>query len=1094
MTAAGADKLLILKKQKIDEAQSDNRIIQRGLTPDRYRPDDLQLKRKHPWSLPTEALADNAQHTIKVLVLRYDFQEEIPDDPNTTGRGVMNLADLPATPADSQAYLDSVGHFIDPPPHDSAYFHAHLRALSMYWEKVSEGKINLSWDIFPPGKNSRYQLPHPMSYYGKCPFDSVVFGLERFFIDCIHLADSVSPEISFSNYEAFFLFHAGSDRQNDVGFPETCSDLFTGFIHYYPDPARGFDTLWVDSGTHFVETALLMPETASQDNRATALNAVLAHEFGHQLGLVDLYRTDNFMSQLGDFALMDNNGFGTGIETPWRVGRVFGAMPLYASAWSRAYLGYVEVHDFRQGSDIRTVAAEVVSSGIKIARIPISENEYYLIENRMQLIDPGDTILWLDSTSGVILGPGNENHEFTGDYDFLMPGSGLLIFHVDERVAGLDYDGDGMNNFDDNDLQSDPNRPFIRLVEADGLVNFGGYYRSGYGSEKDMFRDDRNNSFTPNTNPPAIDNSGNNTRIRITNITRDTVIIGDKPQLLDSVILFDLETDKLATGFPVRAGQPIFGLSPVVDDLDRDGTDELIVVSGRDLLVFTTTGENFLRKVTGCESCPVFYDTAKATVHSDTSSVQVHALPLYARVSDNITASPVVGDFSGHVENYVAIGYPVSSSHGQVNVYRPRDVRADGQADILTNFSTLGVPIALSFGDVLWVLTNGGKIYRKTRASDTLVNAVYTCPNEEYHGICRIGQALVLMAGDEEETRLYYFNDRPQDTISFSLSSYYNLGPILVDVEHDSRPEIAAFSPEGRAVLVTVDNAYQEHPSFSVLREVETGFHVTTNPIAGDVDNDGYPDIIIGGTNAIYAFNQELILKTGFPIEINDRFPDDEVIAAPVMADIEKGGQPEVVFPTFVGNVYSFGSELSYGFPLSGGEQVRGSDSTGWSGGYFGAGSPVVFSDSTGGKLGYLGADGWFYAWDVDQDSTTDYWPMGGHDPAGTYAFDQSQLSEPRAYTDLFPKERFYNWPNPVTEGRTRIRYFLGKDAQRVEMKIYDLSGQEIDVLTGSTSGGTDNECTWNCADVTPGVYRCVIEVDFGGQTEKAFTDIAVIR
>jgi M6 family metalloprotease-like protein len=1087
MTAAGADKLLILKKQKVDEAQSDNRIIQRGLTPDRYRPDDLQLKRKHPWSLPTEALADNAQHTIKVLVLRYDFQEEVPDDPNTTGRGVMNLADLPATPADSQAYLDSVGHFIDPPPHDSAYFHAHLRALNMYWEKVSEGKINLSWDIFPPGKNSRYQLPHPMSYYGKCPFDSVVFGLERFFIDCIHLADSMSPEISFSNYEAFFLFHAGADRQNDLGFPETCSDLFTGFIHYYPDPERGFDTLWVDSGTHFVETALLMPETASQDNRATALNAVIAHEFGHQLGLVDLYRTDNFMSQLGDFALMDNNGFGTGIETPWRVGRVFGAMPLYPSAWSRAYLGYVEVHDFRQGSDIRTVAAEVVSSGIKIARIPISENEYYLIENRMQLIDPGDTILWLDSTSNVILGPGNENHEFTGDYDFLMPGSGLLIFHVDEGVAGLDYDGDGMNNFDDNDLQRDPDRRFVRLVEADGLVNFGGYYRSGYGRAEDMFRDDRNNSFTPNTNPPAIDNSGNNTHVYVTNITRDTAAIGT---LLDSVILFDLETDKLATGFPVRAGQPIFGLSPVADDLDRDGTDELIAVSGRNLLIFTTTGLNFLREYTGCTTCPIFYDTSEASVYP--APGRLHALPLYARVNSNITAGPVTGDFGdSQSTKYVAIGFPTDIANGRVYFYELADNNLNGLADSVWWFITDGYPIALSFGEIFYALTSHGAIYMK----NTLVGPhilIGTAVNDQYHGLCRIGSSLLLLAGDSVETNLYYFS--ALDSGSFSLGNhYYNFGPILVDVNRDSLPEVCAFSPEGRGILVTVDTS-GNNVSFSVLREVETGFHVTTNPVAGDIDNDGYPDIIIGGTNAIYAFNQELILKTNFPILVNDRFLDDDVIATPVVADIEKGGQPEVVFPTFVGNVYSFGSGLSYGFPLSGGEQVRGSDSTGWSGGYFGAGSPVIFSDSTGGKLGYLGADGWFYAWDVDLDTTTNYWPMVGHDPSGTFAFDQSQSSEPKIYTDILPEERFYNWPNPVTEGFTRIRYFLGKDARRVDMKIYDLSGQEIDVLAGPTSGGTDHECAWNCANVTPGVYRCVIEVNFGGHTETAFTDIAVIR
>jgi M6 family metalloprotease-like protein len=1071
------DKLLIGQKQKSKDVPGDNRIIQRGLAPDRYDPGEDSVERKSPWSLPKQALADDFQQTINILVLRFSFQEESPDDPNSTGNGLMNLSNPLANPIDSAAYFDTVGHLVDPPPHNSTYFDAHMQALSRYWEFVSEGKITLSWDIFPPGDDAAYQLPHPMSYYGKCPFDSVVFGLEQYFIDCIQLADTTSPEIVFSNYESVFLFHAGSDRQNDIGFPETCSDLFSGFIRYYADPDRGRDTLWVDNGTDTVWTALILPETCCQDNRATALNAVVAHEFGHQLGLVDLYSTRTMMSQLGDFALMDNNGFGTGIEfTGYTVGRVFGAIPLYPCAWSRAYLGYVEVYDFRQGSDVRVVAAEVISGGIKIARVPISENEYYLIENRLIDTDEQPTAMLVDSATYVFQGPVNYNREFTGEYDFLMPGSGLLIFHVDEGVAGLDYDDDGMNNFDDNDLQWDYDRKFITLIEADGLVNFGGFYRAGFGSEQDMFRDDRNNSFTPNTNPRTIDNSGNNTHIYITDITRDTTFFGGIPSLLDSVVLFDLETEKLAAGFPVRAGYPSYGLSPLTDDIDGDGTAEVIAVSGMNLLVFTTSGENFLRKVTGCETCPVYYDTSISSVYPEPG--RPHPLPLYARISDTITAGPVTGNFdTADTTKLVAIGFP-SVTGARIQIYRPTDLDSNGQADRASSVEMLsaGAPIALSFGEVLYILTDRGMVFRKDQLL-TPPLPVGTIDANEYHGLCRIADRLLLMAGDSDQTMLYCLNSNVTD--SFALGDYYSFGPILVDVNRDDRPEVVAFSPEGQAILVTVDTT-GGLSSFSVLCEKETDFHITTNPIAGDVDSDGYPDIIIGGTNAIYAFNYELTLITDFPIEVNDRFQYDDVIAAPVIADIQKGGPPEIIFPTFVGNVYSFGLDMSYGFPLSGGERE--------------AGSPVIFPDSTGGKLGYLGADGWFYAWDVDLDSTTNFWPMGGHDPEGTFAFDQSKLSDPQQFTVLLPKERFYNYPNPVVDGSTVIRYFLGQEAANVEIKIYDLSGVEIADMTGSTTGGLDNERTWNCSDVTPGVYRCMIEVDFGGRTETAFTDIAIIR
>lgn len=198
------------------------------------------------------------------------------------------------------------------------------------------------------------------------------------------------------------------------------------------------------------------------------------------------------------------------------------------------------------------------------------------------------------------------------------------------------------------------------------------------------------------------------------------------------------------------------------------------------------------------------------------------------------------------------------------------------------------------------------------------------------------------------------------------------------------------------------------------------------------------------------------------------------------MADIQKGEPAELIFPTLVGNIYSFGLDKSYGFPLSAGE--------------FGYGSPVIFSDTTGGKLGYLGADGWFYAWHVDFDSALNYWPMGGHDPHGSFSFDQTKLTATGTYAELFPEERFYNYPNPVVDGWTTIRYFLGEEAVRVSLSIYDLSGVKVTDMTGPTSGGIDNEFTWHCSDITPGVYRCMIEVDFGGRTESAFTDIAIIR
>jgi M6 family metalloprotease-like protein len=1072
LSVTAGDKVLTGTRVPIPAVKGNSVVRQRCLTPQIPEKINRQLKRARPWSLPNQALAATTSDTLNVLVLRFNFQYETVDDPNTTGRGWMNLANPLASFADSAAYYDSIGHWIDPPPHNRAYFNAQMTALNRYWNWVSEGKIALKWDVYPQASDSVYQLPYPMRHYGLC--DSVIVGLERYFEDCIHLADSLPlidpnhPEIDFTKYDAIILFHAGADRQNDIGFPTTCSDLFTGYIKFG-------DSIPVNDSAKYVRTALLMPETASQDNRATALNAVIAHEFGHELGLVDLYNTSNFFSQLGDFSLMDDNGFGTGIDFSFKVGNVFGAIPIYPDAWSRAYLGYVPVVDFRKGTDLRLVAAEVASTGIQIARVPISENQYYLIENRNQQITGKATYVLADAATGVIQGPINPDRQFTGEYDYLIPGSGMLIYLVDEGVASLDYNDDGTNNFEDNQLQWDPKRKFITLIEGDGIVNFGGNYLLGYGKAEDMYREDRNHALTPNSNPQALDNFGNDTRVYITNIRRDTIVPvgGTEAILTDSVMRFDVETDKLVAGFPIRVGYPKFGLSPVADDLLGNGHKEIIVASGQYLTVFDSAGENFLKNITGCTSCPEFLDSAFSSTNPGTP----HLLPLYLKAQADITAGPVTGNFGDTAALGKHLLIAVGDAARHVYLCDNTDIDANGQADFVgTTVVTKGAPIALSFGRILWALDDQGDVYWLTSLNG--VKDSVRLNNTEYHGIGRVGiSRLAMVAGDSLTTKIYVI-DTAATVDSFAVAGRYNFGPVTADMNNDGRPEIVLFTSNGEGIYVTLDTS-AVHTTFSVLAHTSTGYRITANPIATDIDLDGRPDIVVAGINTLYAFDQRLVLKSDYPRQIDDRSPNADVIAAPITGEIDKLGTPEIVFPNETGSIHAISQAEAAGFPLNGGVK--------------GAGSCLILVDSSGGKLGYVGADGWFYLWHIDTDSTRNAWPMGGHDPSGSFTLTQHQIGNPQEYSDLFPKAQFFNYPNPVTNGTANFRYQLGKAADRVVLTVFDLSGRKVTELQGSTFVG-ENQQAWDCGAVTPGVYRCRIEVDFGGDTRTAFTDVAVIR
>ncbi len=637
-------------------------------------------------------------------------------------------------------------------------------------------------------------------------------------------------------------------------------------------------------------------------------------------------------------------------------------------------------------------------------------------------------------------------------------------------------------------------RKFISLVEADGIVHFGGNYYAGYGDQGDFYRDDQAHAFTPNSNPQTIDNTGNQTHFYVENIGRLPIPGGHDRQHAT----FDFSPDLQVKGFPVRAGFPQLSLAPIADDLDGDGTDEIIMAAGRYLSVMTSSGENFVRSKYPCPACPLVYDTVPSSVNvgSSDNPAAVQPVPVYDVVPILITAGPVTGSLnSSDTTKLVAVGYPhaVIPGAGWVTLYEPLDENGNARADKLDSLGTQGLPVALSFGDsILYALTETGYVHRWAVAANVRTSGALP-QRDLYRGVCRLGNDLVVIACDtaadasDDSTWIYLVTKtEPNSYLSIfsdSLAGLYVWGPVAADMNLDGNYEIAAFTPTGEAILITV-NRSGATPSFSVLSHRETDHMILSQPSAGDIDLDGYPEIVVGGLNELLAFNADLIYKTDFPLMVDDRFPDANIIASPMIADIGSAHRPAVVAPSSRGNFYSFEPGLSFGFPLSSGEQRQPLSGT----------TSVLFRDSTGGKLGWLGGDGWFYAWEVNADSTTNFWPMNGGGPGGTFALNTGKLPDVTPGSTVFDDARFYNYPNPVRGDETTIRYYLGDDANSVTLNIFDLSGRRVAQLEGKTRGGTDNEVIWNCSSVATGVYRCVIKVNFAGDSKTAFTDIAVIK
>ncbi len=1032
----------------------------------------LRLERERPWSLPKRSLASQAPvGPIKVLCIRVSFPVENPDDPNTTGQGNMDYRD-------SVAFKEDNGHTIDSSPHDSIYFDRHMRALDTYYGFVSRGKVQLTWDIFPPGDTMTYVAPRPMAYYGNP--DSVESRLTEFFVDCFNLADSASPEIVFSDYQATILFHAGSDRQNDIGFPPTVNDLFTGFI-------KSGTSVIVDSNDPEPETTItttmFIPEQGSQDSRSTALNAVMAHEFGHQLGLVDLYSTRNLFTQLGDFALMDNNGFGVGIDFGFqKVFQTFGAIPVYMSAWSRAFLGFDEVVELPPGTSLAIAAAALDTANVaRIVKIPISNYEYFLIENRQQQVKiSGQIGAKTDSTRNVILGPARQTSinpddpsVLSGEYDFLLPGNGLLIYHVDESVAFGDADNDGLPNFQDNDLQWDASQRFVSLVEADGFVDLGGNFFKGTGNANDYWNPTTFNSLTPNTNPSTHSFTGANSHISISI---------DTSSLRDHNIFISGGNSQLVDSFPIWVGYNVNNLSPISYDIDTAlAGEEIITAVGDKLLItdrFGGPGWQFASPLV--KSLISFTEIITNFIGGDTSAPALPdtlSINLFAKLPGNISCDPVVGALNDTEFVAVAVADTIYAY-----AFIDSDPFDGPKPDLLWRFAcgdTVRQIIYNTADSALYGLTDMSLCRFDSLAdiSGTVV-ALPGIPN----GACNINEATVALTSNGGTSQLFYARGATQET--YNLGAAYVFGPLASDMNRDGTPEVVVTSALGEFLVISVDTG-NTTPTFTEFARHDLSKNITTAPILTDLDGDGFPDIVVLTDGELTVLNRELFNLTGFPQEIDRDFPQSVANVPGLALDADGDGDVEVVFGAEVndslsGNLFAIGLDKPFGFPLPGGGSLKG--------------APVLIRDAVGASLAYVGSDGFLYRWKTNDDTSGAVWRMAGYDAARSSYFPSESLTPVVAQSGGIAENSVYCYPNPATGSQATLRYTLGRDAQSVAINIYDMTGELVDKYDGSGVGGFANEVSINCGQFAPGVYRVMIEVMFSTGSEKTFTDLAVVR
>jgi immune inhibitor A len=199
--------------------------------------------------------------------------------------------------------------------------------------------------------------------------------------------------------------------------------------------------------------------TEPEDGRV----GVFSHEFGHVLGLPDLYDTSYRSSGVGNWCLMGGGSWGGGGNTPTRM-----------SCWCLSQLGWIKPKVVKAASALTLSTLEADPSACyRLWTGGKTGTEYFLVENRQP----------------------------TGR-DVSVPGSGLAVWHIDETQTG----------------NTNPLAYEVGLVQADGKrdLEFG----RNQGDAGDLFPGSAGvKAISDSSTPSTRANDGTATGVALSSIT-----------------------------------------------------------------------------------------------------------------------------------------------------------------------------------------------------------------------------------------------------------------------------------------------------------------------------------------------------------------------------------------------------------------------------------------------------------------------------------------------------------------------------------------------------------------------------------------------
>lgn len=966
--------------------------------------------------------------SLRILAVMVDFQVEKPEDAATVGNGKFGTM-----------YSTNYGtRILDPLPHDKNYFALHLEFAKNYFRTVSNGKLNISYNVLP----DTFTVSKKMRDYSPAGNSQDLSPLSAFASEVWTKVKAAYPGINFSSYDVFTIFHAGVGR--DVTLPGSFGNE-RDLPSVYLGDAQIRSTLTDLSGMPLNRegkyNSMIVPETESREIKditdavnllQISINGLIAANIGSHIGLPDLFDTKTGLSAIGRFGLMDGQAIFT----------YSGLFPPEPSPWEKIRLGWAEpvVLNNTENRPVNLTALRAAGlSDTVIVKIPINSSEYYLVENRardaqkngavvtyvtgtdtLTKVFPRDTTGFYyysaDSISGVVIK--------VDEYDWAVPGNGIVIWHIDDKVIN--------EKIASNQINTDKFRRGVDVEEADGVQDIGEKFLTvfgdeviGEGTDQDFWYKSNpaklyKNRFSWDTQPSALTNTGASSLITMSGFSdianRMTFSLSFGDSLLKPLASAKISSNGIIKNLTVPTG-----------------AGSRFAVSGRTLLRFDNKG-NITDSVSGFsifKPAAVTINNTEYVVGADSNKLNVYMNNGTAKftgsqtIAEKITAVPVI------------------------------TANAGGQAQILVG-------------------TEKGRILFFTPGELPSANPVLI--KEE--SLSQPGEAIVSIAADGISYSVVYrtmgLDNRPVYRVSDPLRKEFTIAfPV--------RKLVLTKDRNGNYVDVVLseNNLFSVVSGESLLKQIDLGGTDTVSSFSvGDIRQDGENYIVFSHGKYIEARNLQGASADNFPV----KDPLDSVFTAtPLLYAAQGSNYTEVVAATRDGRVMGINGttgKIISGFPVSSGARL--------------SGNPVLFNFAGKIALALVTATNYFYSWTIDRSEGTLYW--ADENGSNTNTSFAGQAAYTNRQTAFMPKERAYNWPNPVYGGQTNIRYFVSEDA-KINIRIFDLAGDLVAELSDNARGGFDNETVWNVGSVQSGVYYARIEATgVTGKSENSTIKIAVIK